>query len=332
MPTTYTPDAGNNPATITLPSDLDTKTAESVNAAFRALADKSAFLNAATAKIAVANTFTEGQIINPPDEDDLILSCTRTPGTTPSGNKWTPAFRFNLGGGYSLRMFVGSSPGVGRMAWTINAVWNIDDQLWELEDSGETASALVWRAADFSVYYVDAETDPFASWASVPSVGSTAAVRALGEFRYAQPKSRTRTIPVSTASGADIGFSGADGSVSPNTLDNHSYIRFPLRVAPGDTLTKVNVLHHISVSATETFAVTRRRPTWDVGDPVVPSEDVLASVVSDSATGDHITSITVSATVDKYDELCLRWTPSALLSNNLHAINIEFADVGPSKY
>jgi hypothetical protein len=331
MSTTYTPDAGNNPATITLPSDLDAKTAESVNAAFRALADRGAFLNAATAKLAGGNTFTANQTVVPPSESDTVLYCSRVPGTTPSGNNWTPVFRFNIESDYSLRFYVGSENGVGRWAWVINAIWNVDDQMWELEKDSATAAALVWRSADFSVYYVDAEADPFASWASLPSVGSTAAVRALGEFKYVQPKARTRTVPVSSASGGLMFFDGDDGSVSPATIDDHSYIRFPLRVAPGDTLTKVNVLHHISVSATETFAVTRRRPTWDVGDPVVPSEDVLASVVSDSGTGDHITSITVSATVDKYDELCLRWTPSALLANNLHAINIEFADVGPSK-
>jgi hypothetical protein len=330
MSTTYTPDAGNNPATITLPSDLDAKTAESVNAAFRALADRGAFLNAATAKLAGGNTFTANQTVVPPTESDTVLYCSRVPGTTPSGNNWTPVFRFNIESDYSLRFYVGSENGVGRWAWVINAIWNVDDQMWELEKDSATAAALVWRSADFSVYYVDAEADPFASWASLPSVGSTAAVRALGEFRYVQPKARVRTLPVSTASGLGVGFSGATGSVAPSTLDDHSYIRFPIRLPPGAVLTKVNVLHVIDASATETFAVTRRRCTWDAFDPVIPSEDVLASSVSDSAEGTHITSVTLSAAVDKYDELCLRWTPSALLFNDVYAITIEFTDPGPT--
>ena len=62
MPTTYTPNASNDPATYTLPSDLDNATAESVNVAFRALADKAAHAYSVFAQLAgPVNTFT-GQI------------------------------------------------------------------------------------------------------------------------------------------------------------------------------------------------------------------------------------------------------------------------------
>ncbi len=45
MPSTYTPDPSNNPATITLPSDGDPKGAASVNTPFEGLADKVAHAN-----------------------------------------------------------------------------------------------------------------------------------------------------------------------------------------------------------------------------------------------------------------------------------------------
>jgi hypothetical protein len=56
----------------------------------------------------------------------------------------------------------------------------------------------------------------------------------------------------------------------------------------------------------------------------------LASVDSDSGAGDHITVMTTNIAVDRYDELTLVWVPSGGLSNNVHAITVEWADQGPT--
>lgn len=329
MPTTYTPNAANNPATFSLPSDLDAQTAESVNAALRALGDKSAYAIATRAAIAAVNTFTRGQEIEPTAEDEPILLSRRYPGDITTDNRWALVFAFKYENNRQLRMFTGGLQGVGRMAWTMNAVWNVTDQLWEIEDDTAEAAAILWRDDAITIHHVPVGTSPFLHWPNT-SIGDAGSVRAVGEFRYAQAKTRVRTIPASSASGTDLFFSGTTGAVSPATVGNHGYIRFPIRLPPGAVLQKVSVLHDIDTSAVETFEVTRRRSTWDPFDTTLPAESVLATQASDSSTGAHITDVTVSAAVDRYDELCLRWTPSAETGNAVHAIKVEFADQGPT--
>jgi len=329
MPTTYTPNATNNPSTITLPSDLDNATAESVNAALRALGDKSAFAIATRAAIAAVNEFLHGQVIDPPTENEAALVCHRYPGQITSGNRWALVFEFDIESSRSLRMYTGALGGVGRMAWTINARWNVTDQLWELPDAGGQAAAILWTTTDLTFHNVPIGTTPFLSWPTTGSDSNAGSLRAVGEFRYATTKTRVRTIPVSSFSGP-ASASGADGSIGTTTVGDHSYIRWAIRIPPGAVLQKINVMHFIDSSAVETFKLTRRRTVWDPGSPSTPPESVLTSVDSDSSTGTHITSITTSTAVGRDDELCLLWVPSGALFNNVNAISVEWADQGPT--
>lgn len=328
MPTTYTPDAGNNPASYSLPSDLDPNTAESVNGALRALGDKAAYAIATRASLAAFNEFTRGQLINPTSESEALIESDRYPGDITADNRWALVFEFKYENNRRLRMFTGGLQGIGRMAWTMNAVWSVEDQLWSLEDDTAEAAAILWTDETLTLHHVAVGTAPFLHWPNT-SIGSAGTFRAAGEFRYASAKNRVRTIPVTMAAGP-VSFDGADGSVGVATLDDHSYIRFPIWLPPGAVLQKVNILHTINSSAVETFAVTRRRNTWDPGSITTAAESVLATQDSDSSTGNKITSVTVSAAVDRYDELSLRWTPSGLLGNDVYAITVEWADQGPT--
>lgn len=328
MPTNYTPNAANNPATITVPSDADGAMAESVNVAFRALGDKAAYAIATRAALAAVNSFTRGQTIDPTSEAEPTISCNRFPGQLTTDNRWALIFEFNIEANSSVRMYTGGLTGLGRIAWTINARWFVDDQEWRLERDDEHAAAVIWGVHGFTYHYVSSGTSPFLSWPTA-SVGNEGNIKAVGEFRYAQSKTRVRTIPTASCVGL-YSIDGANGSVGTETIGDHSFIRWPIRIPPGAVLQKISVLHHISSSATEEFRLTRRRPTWDTGSPEVAPETELASQTSDSSTGDHITIITTSQSVDRYDELNLVWVPSGGLGNNVHAISIEWADQGPT--
>jgi len=329
MPTTYTPNDTNNPATLTLPSDLDAQTAESVNAALRALGDKSAYALATRAAIGAINVFTRRQQIDPTNESEAVLSSTRYPGAIDADNRWALVFKFNIESNRTIRMYTGAVQGIGRLAWTQNAHWNADDQLWEQEDPDQTSAAVLWIAAATTFHYIPPGTTPFINWPTTPFSNGEGSVKTVGEFRYAQARTRTRTIPTAHCAGL-YGIDGADGSVGTATIGDHSYIRWPIHLPPGAVLTKVSIAHNISSSAAETFEVTRRRTVWDSGSITIPPESVLATTASDSATGMHITAMTLSAVVDRFDELNLRWTPSGALSNNVHAITVEWTDQGPT--
>lgn len=325
MPTEYTPDEGNNPATVTLPSDLDAKTAESVNAAFRALADKIAYTQDTTPLLAALNTFTRGQKINPPDDDDALIQSNRYPADT---NRWARILEVQCEVNIRLRMFQGGFAGAGRFAITVNAEWDITNQLWQQDNAATESSALIMATDYVSFHAQTAGASPWGTWPTV--TGSVGNVRCSGEFRYTETKTRVRTIPVTSAAGP-VSYSGADGSVSPTTIGDHSFIRWPIRLPFGAVLQKVYVNHFISESASETFRITRRRTTWDPFDVEIPTEDELVEAVSGSSVGAHMTTLNVGGvTVDRYDELCLLWEPSALLLNNVHAITVEFQDSGPS--
>lgn len=330
MPTTYTPDTDNNPASITLPSDLDPFVAEAFNAAFRALADKIKYTQETSALIASRNNFSRGQIIEPPHEDEPVIGTEHIPGEDDDDNIWKMIFDFRITSIQSVRLYVGSNSAAGRVAIVQGAHWLIPDQKWTLDNEAADAVALIWRQANLSWLFVPAGSEDWENWPTTKPTANGHLI-STGEFRYAQSRQTIRTVPVTSACGA-VSFSGTDGSVSPTTLDDHSYIRFPLYLPVGSVLQKVYVLHFVNNEASETFRVTRRRPTWDPFDPEVPTEDELVEAVSGSAVGTHLTTLNVGgATVDRHDELCLLWEPSALLLNNVHAITMEFMAVGPSQ-
>lgn len=330
MPTNYTPNDANNPTTITLPSDLDPLVAEAFNAAYRAIADKAGYAIATRAALALQNTFTRGQQVEPTAEDEHILYSTRYPGSITADNRWALVFRFRYESGRSIRMYTGGLQGIGRMAWTMNARWNVAEQQWELEDDSAEAAAILWADFGITVHHVTSGTSPFLHWPAT-SIGSEGSVRAVGEFRYASSKTRVRTIPLSTCAGAYTLNNAGNGSVGAAVPGTPSHIRWPIRLPPGGVLNKVDILHYINESATETFRLTRRRPTWDPGSLSVPSESYLFTVDSSSAVGTHITTLNTPGTaVDRYDDLNLVWIPSAITLNAVHGIRIEWSDQGPT--
>jgi hypothetical protein len=325
MPTTYTPAEDNNPLTFTLPSDLDPKTAESVNAALRALADKIVYTQVTTPELAAFNDFTRGQRATPPDDAEPVLSTTRVPA---ADNRWALLFSAPLEVNRHLRMFQGGFSGAGRFIITVNAKWDVTLQEWSRDDNTGEASALIMATDYISFHYVAAGSSPWSTWPT--DSGTIGNVRCSGEFRYTEAKTRVRTIPVTSGTG-HVGFSDIDGSCAPLILDDHTFIRWPIRLPFGAVLSKVHVIHYCNESASETFRITRRRTTWDPFDVELPTEEVLVEATSGSAVGAHRTTLDVGGvTVDRYDELSIQWEPSALSMNAVHAITVEFLDLGPS--
>lgn len=326
MSTTYNPNASNNPTSFTLPSDLDQATAESVNSPLRDLADKAAYALATRAALSLKNTFTRGQQFEPTDEGEPLIDTGRYPGSVTADNRWAQVMKLRVENDRNVRMYVGGLQGVGRLAFVLNCYWDVENQLWQIEDSDAEGSAVIWKDNSFSIYNVAAGTFPFLNW---PNTGTQAEFRSMSEYKYLTPKSRVRTIPLASCSGPHSILSG-NGAVWVGTGGVASHIRWPIRLPPGAAIQRIKIQHSIDESASETFRFTRRRPTWDTGSLAHPTESWLATIESSSDVGVHITTIEASGyVVDKYDDLSLVWVPSALSGNIVEGISIEWTDPGP---
>lgn len=136
MPTNYTPVPGNAPATITLPSDLDDADAESVNLAFRAIADN---LMGLAALKAAANVFTlNQQEVSNNDASTPAWVVNKDAG---SGGDAANMFKnileakiANMSG--RVRFYSGRTTGVGHAIFTINAAWDTTNHRWFADDTG----------------------------------------------------------------------------------------------------------------------------------------------------------------------------------------------------
>lgn len=149
MPTTYTPNPASNPATVTLPSDLDNASAESVNAALRAIADRSAYVYTKAALLAQANIFTAGpqEVHVTNSATAALVTRTTAADDANAANVWKAVLGFKIAGptGRYVNAYVGrriEDSGQGDFIIVTNAEWNPSTQLWSLIDAAWGATAI----------------------------------------------------------------------------------------------------------------------------------------------------------------------------------------------
>lgn len=170
MPTNYTPVPGNAPATITLPSDADDADAESVNVAFRAIADN---LYGEAAIKANPNTFTRGQVIDTTSASEGLIK-TNLPSTKDSNpsNAWQPLIESLADDVY---VYSGDNPAaaLGGFAVTYNAKWVPANNRWEAQNSAHNAYMFSLNYGNIYASAVKSQaTGGPANWATWPAFGS----------------------------------------------------------------------------------------------------------------------------------------------------------------
>lgn len=333
MPTTYTPNPNNNPVTYQLPSDLDAATAESINAAVRALADKNAHAYQVFAQLALANTFEHGQHINELDAGTPLIATTAYPTDHPGspGNKWKIIFSQPTNGASAVGFYAGSDPNNGHWCLSYNARWIVSNQEWVQLEPSRDSFALIQEGRGLSWRIQPAgQTHGWATWPTdlgpgIPSANFSAA----GEFNYIEPKPRTSYLQMSTAAGNVI-HSGLNGSISP--VASGDIIRWPIDLPPGAVLLALSVKFGISTPP-DKFALVRRFPgTFVLGTSNNTSvETELAAITVSSVTsGTAVQPLPMPSggiEVVGGDALAFLWTPHT--GNYVDGIRLDWLDPGP---
>lgn len=337
MPTTYTPNASNDPATFTLPSDLDNATAESLNQALRALADKGAHAYQVFAQLALSNVFAASQVVDVDDSVAPLLKTTKLPGAHPghAENKWKRVVEVPTVGDSTLCIYSGTIAVPGHWCITHNARWGVGDQQWIQQDAARDSVALmsIGRALLWSTQPPGTSAQ-WSTWPTLRATGSPLAnILSVGEFAYAQARPRTTYLQICNATGAAL-VNGADGSVG--TAGTGNYIRWPLHLPPGAELVSIAIKAFITDPG-DVFALIRRdQGSWD-SSPTAANEIVETNALSNPATvtfssvsSGGPTVLTIIATgihVGESDDFLVRWTSRS--PNAVSAIRVDWLDPGP---
>jgi hypothetical protein len=349
MPTTYTPVPSNAPATITLPSDLDDATAESVNVAFRAIADN---LMGLAALKSASNTFTRMQSIEIADNpDEPLISTTRTPHNyiANTANPWKRLTGFATGGGAGGRqasLYIGDGT-QGLFAIVVNAYWRLTTQLWRQEDASVASHALIITTAGIKYHL---QTAGHADWSTWPFTGASmlldsvfaSSLSATGDvtaggtswagasFLYNSPITRTHT-PIPILNGSDIQLDTASGDFIPNgAITATERRRFVFRLPHGATMNGIEVVHYQNTSTGNGFFLYQR--TSNYASPGAVSPTLIGSVgVGAASTGYKMTTVpTGSHTIDGTKDYVLEWAPQDAGDRIQAARVITWSDLGPA--
>jgi hypothetical protein len=334
MPTTYTPNPNNDPATYQLPSDLDAATAESINAAVRALADKNAHAYQVFAQLAQANVFTRGQVVDEVDAGIALVATTNYPSDHPGspGNRWKLIFAQPTNGASSVGFYAGGDPVRGHWAIVYNARWIVSSQQWQQQHTGRDSFALIqegrglsWRIQPEgqSAGWLDWPTD---LGPSIPSANFSAA----GEFNYVEPKPRTTYVKMGSAAGGSVTWSGFNRQVVPTS--SGSYIWWEIDLPPDAVLLSAAVRVGIT-SPPDVFHLTSRNAgTWNLlSSNTNSAEAELLTINAGSATaGPAVLPFAIppgGITVSDGQQLAIRWTPHT--GNYVDGIRLDWLDPGP---
>ena len=306
MPTTYTPNAANDPATYSLPSDLDNATAESVNVAFRALADKAAHAYSVFAQLAASNTFIGTQKIGTPAATDHAIEVL-------GSGRWRPLLVAHVGFTYlgeetELRYYV-NDPAAGGGAYfgaiTCNAVYAFSG-VWQQQANALGSTAVLFRGTGFDLSYMPPGS---ADWATWPLAGGeiwAKNVYAGADFLYASPKTRTMYLTPAQASGGAFVESGA-GNLSLTSL---GFAWWRLQLPVGATVTRVDIKHSQATSTPERYELVTRDPQFSAPSSAPTWTAISGAAASvDTSTGYKVSSIIHSTLVSSSGELYLLWRP-----------------------
>lgn len=338
MPTTYTPNASNDPATYTLPSDLDNATAESVNVAFRALADKAAHAYSVFARLATSNTFA-GQIkIGTPAATDHALEVL-------GSGRWRPLLVAHVGFTYlgeeaEVRYYV-NDPAAGGGAYfgaiVCNAVYAFSG-IWQQQANFLGSTAILFKGTGFDFSYVPPGSADWATWptgqaevfagsVTATSVTSSTAVTA-GSLAYSPSLTVTEAIPVGHAFG-DVGNDTTKPAAIMPAVGPYK-IWVPLRISAG---VQPAVLRFSAYQATATqmsFRI-REKTTGFIPATTASLTDLAGVIASDGDAGTVFTTDTTAGAFkggqlncgacvfDPAKEYFLEWTGSSA-SDELHGL------------
>jgi len=332
MPTTYTPNPNNDPTTYQLPSDLDAATAESVNVALRALADKGAHDWYTFAKLALVNIFSRGQVIDATNSEEPLVKSTKYPTDDPANgaNKWKRILEVPTNGSTTLALYAGSDPTDEHWAIVYNAWWSVGDQAWHQGDGTRDSFALLHRGRDITWRIQPAGTAAtWTQWPGTVPVGQPVGnVATLGEYVYALKKPRTTYLNLYSAAGYNVLFDGFNGRVVANDT---GFISWPINLPPDAVILSIGVKASI-YTPTDSFQLIRRSPgSFDL----FTGNTAAAEAILSTATASSVTSgLTVfllplgsGISVQESDCLLLRWVPHN--TNVVDAIRIDWLDPGP---
>jgi len=347
MPTSYTENPGNAPASYTLPSDLDDADAESVNLMFRALADNIA---GECARLTSANTFTRGQIVDVTDAAEALLSTTlaSTKDANPS-NPWQLIIRSE-----NLRLYSGVNTGAvqGGIALTYNAKWVPSSNHWEPVVTSQNAYLF---SINYGNIYATAQLSVTgggpANWATWPAYGS--AVRgdmflgrnmnvggaistiggittttgnfnaAAGDYIYSPAKSRLpMPLPLSYGSDDIVIVIGSDyGAIDGSAGSKHFPLRFPANMSS----CTVEIMFKQSSATPSTFEVYNLQSDWTAK---TITRGVVGSATTPATSG--VNTVTISVPFIVFDaEYRLRWAAGSTSDLLYAARATSMQDNGP---
>lgn len=328
MPTTYTPNASNDPATYTLPSDLDNAMVESVNVAFRAIADKLAHNYSVFAQLAASNTFTAQQKIS--DANGFLeivgnaawkLMLMGHTGVTDG----TQECEVRL---YSNNPSLGGGAYFG--ALTVNAFWTGSD--WQQQCNTQNSTAILFRGTGFDVAMMPAGSADWALWPQASGETWAKTAYALTDFRYLNQLARTRTLPLDT-----LQVLSATAVRTANGLEFTSpagQCSMPIMLAHGCQITRVDVMiNRVSASIARcTFWRTSGHAWTDPG-TAPSSTSVVQSSTSSGGVG--TATLNLSETINSNNEYRLQIGDSTLPLGNgdiICGVRVSYNDPGPRNY
>ena len=305
MPTTYTPNASNDPATYTLPSDLDNATAESVNVAFRALADKAAHAYSVFAQLAApVNTFT-GQIkVNTPTATDHAFEVL-------GSGRWRPLLVAHCGFTYlgeetELRYYV-NDPTAGGGAYfgaiTCNAVY---DTVWKQQSNFLPSTAILFKSTGVDFSFMPSGSADWASWPQGAGDIHCSYLYPTNDIQWAANKTRTMYLTPAQAQGAG-GIETGNGDL---VTSSGSFAWWRIQLPVGASVTRVDIKHSQSVATGDRFDLATRNPNFSAPTSA-PSWSLIpgSSAATDSSTGYKVSSIVHTEIVSASTELYLLWRP-----------------------
>lgn len=356
MSTTYTPNPANAPATITLPSDLDDASAESVNSPFRAIADN---LMGLAALKAASNVFTAGpQIVDITDNEVAMIETSKgslDDASVGGTNAWKLLGNFKCVGTRGFRIYSGGVDATGLMAIVVNAHWHKSDSKWRQDDAANDSYAF-WLNGSF---YFSRKNAGAAAWSAWPTtatgevviansltvadifalntVHATQSMFAGADFKYSPAKPRTKILATSTATVATL--NGGNGDLlADGTRD---FIWVPFCFPEGSEVYNIEIVHTQASATPSEFTLYQRIVDWTAvagasQTAVTPTAVSGGAVVGSSmvAVGSAIrqlTVFTVSGHVFNSDyEYQLKWHPGSGTDSVQGMRAVNWQDHGPA--
>lgn len=347
MPTTYTPNPALNPATITLPSDLDDAIAESVNAALRDIANRGAHVYTLAALLAQSNVFTASQqevSVNDPSMPAWIVN-------KDAGSSGDVANFFKNIGEYKIagmsgkwRLYSGRTSGPAHAIITVNAAWDTTNHRWFADDTAFDSIGLLFeqgtgmrlsRRAAGAGTWTDWSAQTSGSFVAQGDVAcngdliTASKVKAATAFEYVTPPVRATVLPVTSVAGGITGsiFDFATGALVKAASDTGLWT---IRIPHGSTLTSVDIMiNKAGATASNFYAEQKSGLNWS---SVNAGSYTQLSTQSSTSSGLQIKTVSFGGlTVDSTRAYAVR-VSGGDNSDFIHALRINWTDPGPRNH